>query len=116
MLTASGFCVFEAASLREAALFCRGRQDRIDLVIVNDVAVDAGGPEVISQIIRQHPEAKEMRYPGSEREYSIEEGIPVAAEPDADEHLRADDVLDQVRRALGWTPGEHTSQRSGGGA
>lgn len=119
ILSNEGFDVLQAGGLREAEQLCREHEGAVDLAIVDDALNDGQAPEVVNRLARSHPETRVLRFSGFPREFLLQEGTLGENEPFLEKPFHRQELLNQVRRVLGYLPASKASdpkhRRAGGG-
>jgi two-component system, cell cycle sensor histidine kinase and response regulator CckA len=104
LLRRHGYAVLPASGPREALATARRHAGAIDLVLSDVIMPEMSGPEMVTLLAKQHPEARTVYLSGYSADTLVREGLIERRSQLVQKPVAASDLLHAVRGALGSGP------------
>jgi CheY-like chemotaxis protein len=104
VLRRHGYAVLQAAGPKEALAAASRHQGPIDLVLADVIMPEMSGPEMVTLLAEQHPEASAVYLSGYSADTLVREGLLESRSRLVQKPVAPRDLLHVVRGALGKGP------------
>jgi signal transduction histidine kinase/ActR/RegA family two-component response regulator len=113
VLRRHGYAVLQAATPNEALTIAGAHTGAIDLVLTDVIMPEMSGPEMVTLLTKQHPEARAVYLSGYSGEALMRQGLLESRPRLLQKPVATGDLLHAVRGALGNGPRPHAARLAG---